>query len=503
MNTTISLLPLLFFIVPGIAAFLIMVTGEKNPNLREAWTIIAGLVNLVLIFLTIPRTLGGEIISTESYTLVRNVDFVLKIDTAGMVFAALASVLWVFTSFYSIGYIRAEKKKNQSGYFASFAMCIAATMGISFAGNLLTFFVFYEVLTIATYPLVIHNRHEEHIQAGRKYLAYTLISGQIFLVGIIWLYSIAGTTDFVPGGFLQNVSDTGSLTIIFILLVIGASVKAGLMPFHGWLPAAMVAPTPVSALLHAVAVVKAGAFALVRIIGFVYGFDVLESLGVADYLAWMAAFTILVSSIIAMKQDNLKKRLAFSTIGQLSYIILGLALLNEQAFLGAVFHMVAHAFMKITLFFCAGAIFINTGGTYGGGKKYISQIHGIGRQMPITMAMFGLASVGISGMPFIVGFISKWNLALGAIAGGDFLFVLVLIASAMLSASYLVPVFILAFYNKNEEYQTYKEVRKDMLIPIVFTGVFSLVLGVFPNIGLSFYNLAVASAEIVAKGIGG
>lgn len=503
MNITVSILPLLFFIVPSVAAFLIMATGDKYPNLRESWTIIAGFVNLALIIMTMPRVLNGELITTEHYSLVKNVDFILKIDTAGMVFAALASLLWVFTSFYSIGYMRAEKKKNQSGYFASFAMCIAATMGISFAGNLLTFFIFYEVLTIATYPLVIHNRHEEHIQSGRKYLAYTLISGQLFLVGIVWLYSIAGTTDFVPGGFLQNVTDTGSLTMIFILLVIGASVKAGLMPFHGWLPAAMVAPTPVSALLHAVAVVKAGAFALVRIIGYVYGFDVLGSLGVADYLAWMAAFTILTSSIIAMKQDNLKKRLAFSTIGQLSYIILGLALLNQQAFLGAVFHMVAHAFMKITLFFCAGAIFINTGGTYGGGKKYISQIHGIGRQMPVTMAMFGLASVGISGMPFIVGFISKWNLALGAIAGGDFLFVLVLIASAMLSASYLIPVFILAFYNKNEEYPAYKEVRKDMLIPIVFTGIASIVLGVFPNLGLNFYDLAVTSAEIVTKGLGG
>ncbi len=503
MNITVSILPLLFFIVPAVAAFLIMATGDKYPNLRESWTIIAGFVNLALIIMTMPRVLNGELITTEHYSLVKNVDFILKIDTAGMVFAALASLLWVFTSFYSIGYMRAEKKKNQSGYFASFAMCIAATMGISFAGNLLTFFIFYEVLTIATYPLVIHNRHEEHIQSGRKYLAYTLISGQLFLVGIVWLYSIAGTTDFVPGGFLQNVTDTSSLTMIFILLVIGASVKAGLMPFHGWLPAAMVAPTPVSALLHAVAVVKAGAFALVRIIGYVYGFDVLGSLGVADYLAWMAAFTILTSSIIAMKQDNLKKRLAFSTIGQLSYIILGLALLNQQAFLGAVFHMVAHAFMKITLFFCAGAIFINTGGTYGGGKKYISQIHGIGRQMPVTMAMFGLASVGISGMPFIVGFISKWNLALGAIAGGDFLFVLVLIASAMLSASYLIPVFILAFYNKNEEYPAYKEVRKDMLIPIVFTGIASIVLGVFPNLGLNFYDLAVTSAEIVTKGLGG
>lgn len=503
MDTVNSLLPLAFFVIPALASLLIMITGEKSPNIREAWTHLAAFLNFALILKVLPTILAGGELITPRYTLVRGVDFFLKIDSAGMVFASLASILWIFTSFYSIGYMRADQKTHQSGYFASFAMCIAAVMGISFAGNLLTFFVFYEILTIATYPLVIHNREEEHIEAGRKYLAYTLISGQLFLLGIIWLYNLAGTTDFVAGGFLSGVNNDFALTAVFILLLIGASVKAGLMPFHGWLPSAMVAPTPVSALLHAVAVVKAGAFALVRIVGYVYGFEVLGSLGVADYLAWMAAFTILASSIIAMKQDNLKARLAFSTIGQLSYIILGLALLNTIAFTGAIFHMVAHAFMKITLFFCAGAIYINTGGTQADGRKNISEIHGIGRQMPVTMALFGLASVGISGMPFLVGFISKWNLALGALAGGKFLYILVLVASAMLSTSYLVPVFLLAFYKKNEEYPAYDEIRMDMLVPIIFTGLTSVVLGVFPNIGLNFYELAIQSAEIVSKGLGG
>lgn len=503
MDITYSLLPLALFAIPASAALLIMLTGEKSANLREGWTFLAAFLNFALIVKLLPGVVAGSELITPRYNLVKGVDFFLKVDTAGMVFAALASILWIFTSFYSIGYMRADKKINQTGYFASFAMCIAAVMGISFAGNLLTFFIFYEILTIATYPLVIHNREDDHILAGRKYLAYTLISGQLFLVGIIWLYSLTGTTDFVPGGFLGGVQNDFALKAIFVLLVIGASVKAGLMPFHGWLPSAMVAPTPVSALLHAVAVVKAGAFALIRIIGYVFGFDLLSSLGIADYLAWMAAFTILASSIIAMRQDNLKARLAFSTVGQLSYIILGVALLNKIAFTGAIFHMVAHAFMKITLFFCAGAIFINTGGSYGNGKKNISQLHGIGRQMPITMALFGLASVGISGMPFIVGFISKWNLAIGAIAGGHFLYVLVLIASAMLSATYLIPVFIMAFYEKADEEYTYSEVRKDMLIPIIFTGLTSLILGIFPNFGLNFYNLAIQSAEIVSKGLGG
>lgn len=496
MNNT-SLIPLIFILVPGIAALLIMLTGDKRPNLRETWTILAGIINVILVFMVIPKLLSGVVFETERFTLVPNVDFFFKIDTTGMIFAGLAAVLWVAVSFYSIGYMRADKKKNQTGYFAAFAICILSVMGISFAGNLLTFFIFYEILTMATYPLVVHNRNEDAIKAGRKYLAYTLISGQIFLIGLIWLYFVTGSTDFTPGGVFTGAEDPFTVKMIFCLLIVGASVKAGIMPFHGWLPAAMTAPTPVSALLHAVAVVKAGVFAIVRIVGYIFGFDLLSGLGLADYLAWIAAFTIITASIIALRQDNLKRRLAFSTIGQLSYIVLGVALVNEQAFAGGVFHIVAHAFMKITLFLCAGAIFINTG------YKHISQMHGIGKKMPITMAMFGIASLGISGLPFTVGFISKWNLVMGSIAGGKVFYVFVLIASAMLSASYLFTIFVLAFYEKNEEYTEYKEIRKDMLIPIVFTGVTSVILGVYPNFLLNFYELAIRSAEIVARGIGG
>ncbi|NCC81632.1 MAG: monovalent cation/H+ antiporter subunit D family protein [Clostridia bacterium] len=493
----VSLMPLYFVVIPGMAALLIMITGEKKPNIRETWTIIASISNVALVFYVLPRLLAGDLMQTARYSLVPNVDFFLKIDAAGMLFASLASILWVATSFYGIGYMRAEKKKNQTGFFASFAVCISAVMGISFSGNLLTFFIFYEILTIATYPLVVHSRNEESINSGRKYLAYTLISGQVFLFGIIWLYHLTGTTDFVPGGSIGTSGNPISLTIIFILLILGSAVKAGIMPFHGWLPAAMIAPTPVSALLHAVAVVKAGVFSIVRIVGFIFGFDLLNTLGIVDYLAWLAAFTIIVASIIALRQDNLKRRLAFSTIGQLSYIVLGVALANEQAFLGGLFHIAAHAFMKITLFFCAGAIFVNTG------FKYISEMHGIGRKMPITMAMFGIASLGISGMPFTVGFISKWNLVMGSIAGGKIFYVIVFVASAMLSATYLFTIFVMAFYEKNDNFTEYGEVREDMLIPIIFTGIMSIILGINPNFLVKFYDLAIISAEIVSKGIGG
>jgi len=411
-------------------------------------------------------------------------------------FAALASFLWVITSFYSIGYMRGHHEKNQTGYFASFAVCLSATMGIAFAANLLTFFVFYELLTIATYPLVIHKRNDEAIKSGRKYLAYTLISGQLFLIAIIWTYINAGNGDFQAGGFLTlEHGSAGMLQLMFFLMTIGAAVKAGVMPLHGWLPAAMVAPTPVSALLHAVAVVKAGAFGILRVIGYVFGPELLSQIGAASVLAWVAAFTIIVSSLIAMAQDNLKRRLAFSTVGQLSYVVLGVSLLTPLGFLGGMYHIIAHAFMKITLFFCAGAIYVTAH------KENISDMHGIGRKMPVTIAAFTVASLGIAGVPFIVGFISKWNIALGALQGGYWLYVAVLIGSAMLSTSYLLPITYMAFFKKNDKFTQYGEARKDMLIPIVITATLSIVLGILPNFGANFYDLAVMSAQSIVKSV--
>ncbi|MGI6226338.1 MAG: monovalent cation/H+ antiporter subunit D family protein [Peptococcales bacterium] len=486
--------PLWAVLISLIAAVLILFTGEKNRNIREAWTLLAAFGKVAIVLSMLPIVLGGKVIEIAPIHVAYGINLQLRVDTAGMLFAALASILWVFTSFYSIGYMRGNNEKYQTGYFASFAVCLSATMGIAFAANLLTFFVFYEILTIATYPLVIHKRNEEAIRSGRKYLAYTLISGQLFLIAIIWTYIQAGHGDFQGGGFLTlEHGSVGMLQLMFFLMTVGAAVKAGVMPLHGWLPDAMVAPTPVSALLHAVAVVKAGAFGILRVVGYVYGPELLGQIGAANVLAWVAAFTIIASSLIAMNQDNLKRRLAFSTVGQLSYVVLGVTLLTPLGFLGGMYHIIAHAFMKITLFFCAGAIYVTTH------KENISEMHGIGRQMPITIATFTIASLGIAGVPFIIGFISKWNIALGALQGGYGLYVAVLIASAMLSASYLLPLGYLGFFKKSEQYPKYGEARLDMLVPIMITATFSIVLGIFPNFGVNFYDLAVMSAQSIVE----
>lgn len=492
--------PFLAVGVSMLAALLIMFS-DKKPNVREAWTLIAAFLKVTIIFSMLPAVWNGQVYEYTLFNIVDGIGFTLRTDAAGMLFAGLSSFLWVLTSFYSIGYMRGHHETHQTGYFASFAICMSAAMGIAMAANLATFFIFFEILTLATYPLVIHKRDKEATDAGRKYLIYTLVTGQLFLAGIVFVYVAAGTTDFVAGGILsKNMAPVWVLQVVFFMMALAGMVKAGMMPFHGWLVSAMVAPTPVSALLHAVAVVKAGAFAVLRVVGYIFGPALLADIGAAQWLAWLAAFTIIVSSLIAMKQDNLKRRLAFSTVGQLSYVVLGTCILAPLSLVGAMFHIVAHATMKITLFFCAGAIFVTTH------KANISEMQGIGRQMPFTMTAFTVASLGIAGMPFIVGFISKFNIALGALQMSEPLYVAVLIASALLSLSYLMPVSFMAFFKKNEngDFQTYGEAHKMMLIPLMITAVMAIVWGILPNFGGHFFDLATMAAQSITQGwIGG
>lgn len=486
--------PLWAVLISVIAAGLIMLSG-RHPNLRETWTILAAVGKVVIVFSMLPAVLSGQVIETAPLEIVKGIELHLRADSMGMLFAALASFLWILTSFYNIGYMRGDKAKHQTGYFASFALSLSAAMGIAFAANLITFFIFLEILTVVTYPLVIHKRNKDAIYAGRKYLAYLLICGQLLLIAAVWVEIIAPGASFQPGGFL---AETGAsvltLQILFVLMVIGTAVKAGIMPIHDWLPEAMIAPTPVSALLHAVAVVKAGGFGVLRVTGYVFGPELLNEIGMAIILAWVAAFTIVVSSIIALKQYNLKRRLAFSTIGQLSYVVLGAALITPLGFVGGMFHIVAHAFMKITLFFCAGAIYITTH------QEDIREMKGLGKQMPLTLAAFTLASLGTAGLPLIAGFVSKFNLALGALQGEHGLFVAVLIASALLSTAYLIPVGYLAFFYVSEKFPRFGEARLDMLLPILICAVFSVILGVAPNFGANFFELAMMASRQIVEG---
>lgn len=488
--------PFLAVGIPFIAAVFIAFS-RKWPNIRETWSVIASILMFGTVLSMLPAVLDGNYYEQTLCQITDTIGLTLRTDPAGMVFAVLASMLWVPINFYSIGYMRCNKEREQTGYFAAFAVCMSSVMGIAMAENLLTFFFFYEMLTLASYPLVLHKRNAEALMASRKYLIYTLISGQLFLAGVVMVYCTAGTMDFTPGGFLKyDMAPKWALQVAFALLILAGSVKAAVMPLHGWLPAAMIAPTPVSALLHAVAVVKTGVFCVLRIIGFVFGPQLLSELGIIDILAWAAATSILVSSLIALRQDHLKRRLAFSTIGQLSYIVLGAALLSPLSIKGAYLHLVAHAVMKITLFMCAGLIIARTH------RHCISELYGISKKLPVTMACFTIASLGIAGMPFLVGFISKWNLALGALQAGKPLYILVWVASALLAAAYLLPVCQMAYFRKDpqEQFREYGEISYRMLVPICITTAMAVILGVIPNFYPHFYKLATMASEAICAG---
>lgn len=485
--------PLLAVAIP-LAACALILHSQRHPNIREAFSVVAAGVTAVLVFSMAGGVLNGEVYQWTLFAVTDTVDFTLRVDAAGTLFACISSFLYIMVAIYAIGYMRGHHEENQTGFYAFFAMCICSAIGIAFSANLLTFFVFFEMLTIATWPLVFHARNDEAKFSGRKYLIYTLVPGQFFLAGILALYCISGTLDFCAGGFLSaSTAPAGTLVFLFFLLIGAGAVKAGMMPLHGWLPSAMVAPTPVSALLHAVAVVKAGAFCVIRIIGYVYGPELLGQLKVSDILAGLAVITILCSSLIAMKQDNLKRRLAYSTVGQLSYVILGACMLSPLGFKGAFYHIVAHAFMKITLFMCAGAIIVTTH------KNNISEMRGIGRQMPVTMVSFTVGSLGIIGLPFIVGFVSKWNLALGALEADKTWYVAILLASSMLGLSYLLPITYTAFFQKNDngDFARLGEADLRMLIPICTTACLSILLGLSPNLGVRLYDLATMAADAI------
>jgi multicomponent Na+:H+ antiporter subunit D len=368
-------------------------------------------------------------------------------------------------------------------------------MGIAFAANLLTFLIFYEVLTISTYPLVIHKESAAAISAGRKYLAFLLTAGVALLLAVGLTQMMAGTLDFSAGGVLSPAIGQAGLLGLFVLFLVGVGAKAGLIPLHSWLPTAMIAPTPVSALLHAVAVVKAGVFGFARVVGFVFGPELAADIGATTLAAIAAATTIVIASLLALAQDNLKRRLAYSTISHLSYIILGTVLLAPAGWFGGLFHITTHAAMKITLFFCAGAIYVKTG------RENVSDLDGIGRQMPLTMAAFTVGSLGLAGMPPVGGFLSKWFLAQGAVETGQPILLAVLLLSGLLNAGYLFPIVVRAFFKSSNDFTKFDEASPLMLIPLFSTAVLALLLGFYPDGIFRMYSLSSAAALGVFEGL--
>ncbi len=466
----------LSFWIPLAGTLLIVLTG-RQPNIREAVSLLTAMLLFAVIAALVPAVYDGAHPALVLAEPLPGLALQLTVEPLGMLFALLASLLWILTTVYSIGYMRARKEKHQTRFYACFALSLWAAVGMAFAGNLLTMLVFYEVLTLSTYPLVTHAGTAAARRAGRVYLALLLGTSIGFLLfAIIWTWHLAGTLDFAAGGILQGTASPAVLGMLLVLYVFGIG-KAAIMPFHHWLPAAMVAPTPVSALLHAVAVVKGGVFFILKIAVYVFGVDTLMDIEARQWLLYVATATIVLASLVALRKDNLKARLAYSTISQLSYVILGALLANAAGILGGAMHIATHAFGKITLFFCAGAILVSSR------KTRVSELAGIGRSMPWTMGAFAIASLAMIGMPPTAVFISKWYLLFGAVDADQMIAVSALLLSTLLTAGYLLPVVYTAFFDRADE--THSEAPPAILLALGVTTLGTLVLFFYPGIPLA------------------
>jgi multicomponent Na+:H+ antiporter subunit D len=469
-------LPVLTLMSSFIPALVIFRIPEERQRLRTIVNLGGALVKLGLVALMLGGVAAGKIYETR-LALAPGLDLLLRVDALCLLFLTLSALLWLLTTIYAIAYF--GETPNRSRFFGFFSLCVAATTGVALSGTLITFFIFYELLTLSTWPLVTHKGDEASISAGRKYLAYTLGGSALLLIGIIWLESLAGPIEFAIHDRLTGL-DSGPLRIIFLLLVAGLGVKAALIPLHGWLPAAMVAPAPVSALLHAVAVVKAGAFGIVRVVYDVYGFDLVQALEVGLPLAILASATIVWGSLRALFQNDIKRRLAYSTVSQVSYIILGTALAGPASTVGGLVHLVHQGLMKITLFFCAGALAERAKITR------VDQLDGIGRAMPITMFAFSIAAIGMIGVPPVAGFVSKWQLGVGGLEAGQPWVIFVLATSSLLNAAYFLPLIYRAWFCPPAKViPPRREVSLMLITPAMVTAAVAFGVGLFAGMEFS------------------
>jgi multicomponent Na+:H+ antiporter subunit D len=488
-TTTVSSAKLLItLLIPLIGTLGVMFMG-KNENIREGISSVASIILFLLVASMIPTVLSGKTLVYQMFSLLPGITVTLRADGMSMIFALVASSLWTIAVFYSMGYMRAHHEHAQTRFNACFALAIFGAIGVAFSDNLFTLYLFYEIVSICTYPLVAHHQDTEGYNGARKYIIYLTTTAKAFLLpALILIYVLTGTLDFAPnistGIFPPEVNK--NLVIMLYIFCLFGFAKNGVMPFHHWLPGAMVAPTPVSALLHAVAVVKVGVFCTTRVMLYVFGVDTMHALNLGIPTAYFVGFTVIMASVLALSKNNLKERLAYSTISQLSYIIMGVALLTPAGIDGGLIHIVNHAFSKITLFFCAGAIYIAAH------KKDISDMGGLGKTMPFTFGAFAVASLSMIGAPPVAGFVTKWSLLVGSIQAHQMGILLILIASTMLNVGYFAPVTIKAFFGKRPEGETYqgiKEAPLSMLIPILIACTISVLLGIFPNFMMQFVKV--------------
>jgi len=470
------LLPIL---ASGISPLAIYLT-RGNINHREASSFVCSALTCLGVLLLVPDVLRGEIVTYTLFTLLPGIHVKFAADGLSLIFGFVSSFLWIFATSYNVGYMRSLKEHAQNRYYVCFAIAIFGAQGVSFAGNVFTLYLFYEIITIFTYPLVAHHQDEEGYEGGRKYLVYLMGTSKLFLLpAMILTYVLCGTLDFHLGDAVKGMfpadADPTLVTITYILFIAGLA-KAAIMPLHNWLPSAMVAPTPVSALLHAVAVVKAGVFCICRVILSGFGLELMGSLNLGMPTAYVAAFTIVAASLIALTKDDLKARLAYSTVSQLSYVVIGVAMLTPSAVEGGMAHIVHHAFSKITLFFAAGAIYVASH------TKKISQMSGLGRRMPWTFGAFALASLSMIGVPPVCGFVSKWYLVNGSLQADQVILLCALLASTILNAAYFTPIVFKAFFEAplpEVEHEVHGEAPMTMVIPLCLTAVISVAIGFY------------------------
>ncbi len=477
------LIPLL---VPAVTAVLIMGSG-RWPNVRESWSVAGAVVTFLAVLGLMPHVTAGGVWGLKLFEFIPGATIRLRVDGMSLLFAGVSSFLWILAGFYCVGYMRGLHEHAQTRFYTCYAATIFGAVGVAFSGSLVTLYLFYEVVSIFTYPLVMHHQDGDAYDGSRKYITYLMVTSKVLLLpAMVLVYVTTGTLDFAPD-IRHGVFGTGAsralVTAVYFLSIFGYA-KAAIMPFHNWLPSAMVAPTPVSALLHAVAVVKVGVFSICRVMLYVFGVDLLKEYGLGYATAWIASFTILAGSVIALTKDNLKARLAYSTISQLSYIVLGVALLTDAGITGGLIHIPNHAFSKITLFFCAGAIMVAHR------KTEIRELDGIGYQMPWTMAAFALASLSMIGAPPVAGFVSKWYLAVGTMQIHSVGLLVVLLASSLLNAGYFVPVVLRAFFPRNGAAALgYAEASPFMVVPLFLTAVLSVVFGFYPDLFLKLIEV--------------
>ncbi|MFH2092554.1 MAG: monovalent cation/H+ antiporter subunit D family protein [Pseudomonadota bacterium] len=489
--------PALLFtvILPFVAAGLNLISC-KYENVREFWSFAGAVLTFGSVLTLVPNILDGFILTYHVTELLPGINISFRVDGLSLLFAGTSSFLWILAGFYCIGYMRGLSEHAQTRFYVCYSAAVGGAMGAAFSGNLFTLYLFYEIVSIVTYPLVAHHQDKEGYEGGKKYLIYLFFTSKAFLLpAMVIIYLTAGTLEFTSADIVKGIFDGNAshlLVGISYFLCLFGFAKAGIMPLHNWLPSAMVAPTPVSALLHAVVVVKVGVFSIARVMLSVFGTAMLSDLGLGIITAYIVSFTILAASLLALTQTNLKARLAYSTISQLSYIVLGVALLTPSGITGGLIHIANHAFSKITLFFCAGAIFVATG------KKEIKELKGTGYTMPLTMAAFGLASLSMIGVPPVSGFVTKWFLAVGTMELKNTGLLVVLLVSSLLNAGYFVPILIEAYSGRKETMADpgFKNHESSnlilfMVLPILVTAFFSLVLGIFPDPLLTLIRLVV------------